>query len=132
MYTLCMAALPDQVRLAVRTRIECARQEGSAVIDIMSGDIVRELHPKNRTPVVCWVLASKKLRGENHIVLEARQGPPSGQSITTIYTFRLEPAKQSIYKPDAFLALRGVGSGMYASFGGAEAFHKSDREALDK
>jgi hypothetical protein len=126
-----MSTLSDQIRLVVRTRIERARQEGATLLNITSGDIVRELHLKNRTPVVCQVLASKKLRDENNVVLEERQGPPSGQSTTMIYTYRLGPVNEVEQRQDAFMALRGAGKSMYASLGGAETFHKTEREAFN-
>ena len=127
-----MGTLSDQIRQVVRGRIDRARQDGTTVLNITSGDIVRELHLKNRTPVVCQVLASKKLRDENNVVLEKRQGPPSGQSTTMIYTYRLGPVNGAEKRQDPFLALRGAGKSMYASLGGAEAFHSGEREALDR
>ncbi len=132
LYTPRMETLADRIRSAAGNRIRQARMEGRPALTIVSGEIVRELHLKNRTPAVCQVLASPKLQEENGVVLEKTQGPPSGQSTTVEYTYRLAEAPPSSDRFADLWALRGAGKAMYASLGGGEAFLKKERAEFNR
>jgi hypothetical protein len=133
----------DRVRQqAAKEYIEPARRAGVKHVHIHSGTFNKRLvesHvlPPNRLPLICNALASRKFQRENHLALENVEGPPSGHSSTVIYTYRLEPLPSA---PDStspaassnFLSLRGVLKDTYKQLGGAERFHKSQREAWDR
>lgn len=119
----------DRVRETVATYIAEARRSGQKEVTIRAGSIVRDLGLQNRTPSVCAAMASKELLVENHVRLERRVGPPSGQSTSMLYTYRLDEVGEP-RSPDlsAFLTLRGIGKETYAALGGGEAFLKNERE----
>jgi hypothetical protein len=133
----------DRVRQqAAAEYIEPARRAGARHVHIHSGTFNKRLvesHvlPPNRLPLICNALASRKFQRENHIALESVEGPPSGHSSTVVYTYRLEPLPQpsasSAPPPSGnFLRLRGVLTNTYKQLGGADRFHKAQREAWDR
>lgn len=137
----------DRVRRqAAAEYIEPARRIGAERVRIHTGTFNKKLvacHvlPPNRLPLVCNALASRKFQRENHLALENVDGPPSGHSSTVIYTYRLEPIPQAspsaapvVAAPAAsgsFLSLRGALKKTYKQLGGADKFHKTQREAWD-
>lgn len=132
----------DRVRhQAVAEYIEPARRAGAKRVHIHSGTFNKKLvesHvlPPNRLPLICNALASRKFQRENHLALESVEGPPSGHSSTVVYTYRLEPLPPSSASAPAassnFLNLRGVLKNTYKQLGGADRFHKAQREAWGK
>lgn len=132
----------DRVRQKALTEyIEPARRTGAQRVRIHSGTfnkslVASHILPPNRLPLVCNALASRKFQRENHLALESVEGPPSGRSSTVVYTYRLEPVPSpepsESASPGGFLSLRGVLKDTYEKLGGAENFHKSQREAWDR
>src|ERR1700722_16593342 len=74
--------------------VEPARRRGDSTVQITAGDIHKALGFRNRVPTVCQALQSKKFLEENQLVLEKIEGPPSGQSTTVAFTYRLKDGGQ--------------------------------------
>jgi hypothetical protein len=125
----------DLVREHVRRMyIEPARRQGQSVVKVVAGDVQKAVHLSGRTPLVCQALGSNKILQENHMILEKREGPPSGLSTTVTFTYRLQPhkgeapAKSQPYP--TFVTLRGIGKEIFASLGGGEQFIRKERESF--
>ncbi len=124
-----MAQLRDLIRdLAVRRFIEPARQRGDQQVSIVAGDLVRELKLENRTPSVCHVLVSEAFQRENGLVLQGKEGPPSGLSTTMKYTYCL--VDTGYEAKSAFLSSRGIAREVFSALGGGEAFLNREREGF--
>jgi len=106
-----------------------ARRSGQSEVSIRAGDLVKELGLQDRVPAVCSALGSQKFQRENRVHLERKEGPRSGQSTTTLFTYRLEEAiAPASVESQGFLSLRGLGKQTYAALGGGEAHLKQERE----
>jgi hypothetical protein len=118
----------DSIRSFASRFVDAARRNGESEVSIVAGQIHRELHLNNRVPAVCSALASKPFQERNRIVLIKREGPKSGQSTTTKYTYRLtDSASTQGTEVSDFLALRGAGKDVFEALGGGETFLKSER-----
>jgi len=97
--------------------IEPARHNAEATVRIKSGDIVKGLRLKNKTPNVCTALRSKIFQTTYGVQLVGEQGPPSGMSTTVVFTYKLvNQARGNTAKPEspsAFERLRGIAKGMF-------------------
>ncbi|MGB8768540.1 MAG: hypothetical protein WCC92_02925 [Candidatus Korobacteraceae bacterium] len=124
----------QDVRDYVRKQyIEPARRKGQKHVRIVAGDVHRALNLHNRVPNVCTALTSKILLQENHLVIEEREGPPSGLGTRMTYTYRfLEPDDQCEAPPEAhtFEKLHGLLSEALRSLGGGEAFLRKERSSF--
>jgi hypothetical protein len=124
---------------AVERYVRPARAQKRKTFQIHSGSFEKELVQRgllqrNRFPIVCNALRSTRFLEENHLALVDVKAPPSGQSSTVIFTYRLqdeEPASLDTYEEgnDPLLNLRGILANTYKKLGGAERFHKAEREA---
>ena len=119
----------DQVGQYVRVSyIEPAAKKRETLIRIRAGDVHKGLHWNNRVPSVCQALSSRRFLEENNLELIGKQGPPSGLSTTTVFTYQL---KSKAISPDArmraFDALRGTGKEVFKSLGGGEEFLRRER-----
>jgi len=122
----------DDIRAAGQRYVSRARQEGLGSLTIVAGDIVRELRLQYRVPSVVSALRSKRFQKENHITLEHREGPPSGISTTTKFTYRIDDAVQAKgTASSSLLSLRGAGREVYKELGGGEVFLTNERELLN-
>jgi hypothetical protein len=110
--------------------VEPAVKRGERSITIVAGDVVRDLNLVNRVPAVCSALTSKAFLAENNLVLEKREGPPSGQSTTMRYTYRLVGAPNADSARARFLAIRGIAKGVYRKLGGGEEFLRKERDEM--
>ena len=112
----------DQIREYVWIRyIEPARHRGDNTVSIKSGDVVKGLNLKNKTPNVCTALRSKILQDVYGVRLLGEQGPPSGMSTTVVFTYKLVNQVQS-KRPDsgpssAFDRLRGIAKTAFKDVG---------------
>jgi hypothetical protein len=136
----------DKVRRsAAEQYINPARQRGDKTVTIHSGTfgkmlVEQELLPPNRFPLICNALQSKRFSIENHVTLEKVSGPPSGKSSTVTFVYRIDPMSE-LPQPhipatkqvgmSLFEQLRGILKPVYKKLGGAEAFHKAERESWD-
>jgi hypothetical protein len=93
----------DIVRRTAARYVSDARSRGELRVTIIAGQLVRELHLQGRVPSVCSALGSKKFLAENGIALEKRDGPPSGISTTTRFTYRIESASARLLHLTRFI-----------------------------
>lgn len=118
-----MASYADEIRNYASRYIEEARSQGNETVTIGVGRVVRELRLVNRTPAVCSALGSKQFQKANNVWLEKRDGPPSGMSTTTSFTYRIEPRGYGeTNAEDSFLIMRGLGKETYTVLGGGESY----------
>jgi len=124
-------SLADQVKEFARLQyIEPARRRGDATVRIVARDVHKELNLVNRVPSVCTALQSTRFLQENGLLLERREGPPSGQSTTVAYTYRFSERPAALRPSPAlgFLGLRGIAREIYRELGGAEQFLRQRRD----
>jgi hypothetical protein len=140
----------DRVRRFVAQQfIEPARKQGERTVTVHAGTLgkllaERNILPPNRFPIICGAMGSPKFAKSNRVRLESRQGPDSGLSSTTTFTFVLEPSEPAssgssadsrpapANSADAFLGLRGIMKSAYQKLGGAEAFHRRESEGWER
>lgn len=128
--------LNDEIQRHVKAiYLEPARLRGDDTIRIKAGDIHRELHWVNRVPSVCTTLASQKFQRETGLELISKNGPPSGNSTTVVFTYRLRSpgaATRQLEKREGRInALYGIAKDVFRDLGGGENFLRSEREKLD-
>ncbi len=122
----------DQIRqFATRHYVQAARLRGAKTVSVHVGEVHQKLGLKNQVPNVCQALSSRKFLLENSLVLEGRDGPPSGQSTTVVFTYRLGDAGPAPVHSD-FDKVRGIARAMFQSFGGGEAFLKAERASFPR
>jgi hypothetical protein len=124
----------DEVVLYVRkSYIEPAMKGGKRLVKIRAGDVHKALGLSNRVPSVCQALTSRRFLDQNHLTLVEKHGPPSGLSTTTVFTYRLDSAVDSLPgdQPSLLLSLRGAGKELFTRLGGGEAFLKEERRRWD-
>jgi hypothetical protein len=121
----------DMVRHYAREAyVTPAKRRGESEIRIVVGDIQKAVGLTNRVPLVCQALQSRKFLEENHLILERREGPPSGLSTTVTFTYRVDeedPKNASESSMSPLLELWGAGSEVFKSLGGGEAFIRGER-----
>jgi hypothetical protein len=129
----------DEVIQYVRSSyVEPAVKGGEKIIKVRAGDVHRALRFSNRVPTVCQALTSKRFLDQNSLVLIDKQGPPSGLSTTTVFTYRLDRSgnlsqhamidAEPGHKPSLLLSLRGSGKKLFSRLGGGEFFLKEERD----
>lgn len=112
-----------------REYIEPARRRGDATVEILVGDVHRSMHLQNLAPNVCQALSGRKFLQENHLILEKRDGPPSGLSTTVRFVYRIgSPRDSSSQTESPLLSLRGIARDIFRDLGGGEAFIRKERE----
>lgn len=123
----------SKVRKYVRDHyVGPARKERQATVRVVVGDIHRALGLKNRVPLVCNALTSRKFLEENSLGLLARTGPPSGQSTTVELTFELLDPRRPLEVLESLRGLRGAGKRVFRELGGGEKFLRAERSAFAK
>jgi hypothetical protein len=129
----------DQVRQFVHDRyIVPARKRGDATVSVRVSDVQKALNwDLKRVPQVCSALSTRKFLRSSHLELISRSGPPSGQSTTVEFTYRLLDPEAAAPKPKAgrvqdgsgLEALYGIFEEEFKALGGGEAFLRAEREA---
>jgi hypothetical protein len=120
-------------RHAYEKYISAARRRRDKTVAINVGEVHRALALNNRVPLVCAALGSKKFLTAHGLRIVAKTGPPSGQSTTVTFTYEIVEGKEkSAEGLDAFMALRGIGKGIFASLGGGEAFLRRERAGFSR
>jgi hypothetical protein len=78
--------LADEIReFALKQYVEPVRRTKTprtAHVTIVSGNIVRELKLRQRTPAVCSAIDAQKFQDDNGIQLLQRSGPKHGMTVT--------------------------------------------------
>jgi hypothetical protein len=90
---------------------------------------------KNRQPMVCQALASKLFLEENNLILESKEGPPSGLSTSVVFTYRIakrETSQASAPKFQGLMQLSGKGKEVFAALGGGGKFLLDERRAFNE
>lgn len=117
----------SRVRGYARDRyVRPAKQAGQRRFRIVVGEVHKALGLRNRVPLVCNALSSRKFLKENSLRLVDRSGPPSGQSTTVTLTYEIVGGPD----PDVMgplRALRGAGAAVFAELGGGENFLRKER-----
>jgi hypothetical protein len=117
--------------------VEPARERCAAEIAVTAGQIHRDLKWTSRVPAVCAALNSRKLQKAAGLELIEKSGPPSGQSTTVVFRYRVLPdtcvesaatTSSGTHPRGGLLALYGICRDMYREVGGADAFIRSQRE----
>ncbi|MGP8250973.1 MAG: hypothetical protein ACLQHF_03000 [Terracidiphilus sp.] len=132
----------DQVRAYVRTHyITPARKAGLKTVKVRAGEVHKALKwDLKRVPQVCAALATRKFQHSANVVLIDRKGPPSGQSTTVEFTYRLLSGDESVESAplpgqhsepaqdgSGLEALYGIFEEEFKALGGGEAFLKAER-----
>lgn len=80
----------DLIRAYVnRSYIEPARQSGITTVEVVAGDVHRDLGLENRMPAVCSALDARRFQEEYRVILNSRTGPK--QSSTARWRFGVRP-----------------------------------------
>ena len=113
---------------ARREYIDPARKRGDVTVRIVAGEVQKALSIQNRIAQVCDALTNTKFLGENKLILERAEGPPSGTSTTMQFTYRLVNANPTrAGETDPFLRLYGIAKGLFGT-GEWESSIRYDRE----
>lgn len=126
----------DHVRAhVVEQYVDPARNRGEETITVVARDVLRALKkPSGYAPGVCSALRTAKFCKENGLELIRQGGPPSKQSTTTSFTYRLlegsenrddRAARNGIWN------LLGAGKATFAALGGGERWLRREREAFN-
>ena len=108
--------------------IEPARRRGDPSVRIVAGDVHKALRLVNRVPTVCQALASREFLRQNHLTVEAREGPPSGLGTRASFTYRVTGEPHPSAAEDPLLRIWGIGKDLFANPGDWEASIRRDRE----
>jgi hypothetical protein len=120
----------DRIRqFAGRQYVEPVRGNVGAIVKIRSGDIVKGMGLKNKTPNVCTALRSRRFQQEYGLELIGEQGPPSGMSTTVVFTYKVLPSAAPA-TPKSFKSIRGIAKEVFESLGGGEEFIRQQREGF--
>jgi hypothetical protein len=110
-----------------------ARRRKGKTVSINVGEVHRVLGLKNRVPLVCAALSSKKFLSQNGLRLISKTGPPSGQSTTVTYTYEFvgeAAGNKELDQQGAWNQLRGALKDVYAEYGGGEAYLRAMRASF--
>lgn len=150
--------LSSMVRdLAASTIVDVERRRGAVRFSIPVSELRKELlqrgFPPENTPQICTTLKTSKFLDAHGLELEGIDGPPSLQSTTVVFHYRFKgtdapargdagnsstpgkPLRKKRSVSDAmehFEAMRGILKETYKKLGGAEAFHKKERESWNR
>lgn len=129
---------------ASQNYVQAARRKGLDRFSINAGDIHRETKLRNRIPLVCMALKSRKFLEANGLRLVSESGPPSGLSTTVIYTYEFTDAENAATpkasdgpvgrspesRQAAWERLRGALKDVFAEYGGGEAYLRAERASF--
>ena len=134
MYTIHnMLSLAQQIRdRAWQDYVQPALSRGDVTVSITAGDLVRSMALQNLTPTVCSALRSNIFQKQYHLRLESKEGPPSGNSTTMRFTYRLLDSKRPIPTESPIDRLVGIGETTYKQLGGGAAFIEQERAKFGK
>jgi hypothetical protein len=105
----------DRIREHVEENyVTVALRTGQRRFEVRAGKVEREIGLRNRTPQVCSALRSRKFLDANNLRIVGEEGPPSGQSTRTTFTYEFREAQPAQPRPSAETA----GSGGLSSAGG--------------
>jgi hypothetical protein len=132
----------EQVRKFVREKyVDPARSKGAERITVRAGEVHKALQwDLKRVPQVCSALSTRKFLDFANVELLSRKGPPSGQSTTVEFTFRLlengvpsdsssspRSAREKVADGSGLESLFGIFEEEFRALGGGEAFLNAER-----
>jgi hypothetical protein len=80
----------DEIRSCVnRVFIEPARKTGKTSVQVVSGDVHKDMGLENRMPDVCSALDARKFEEEYRVITSSRVGPR--RSSTVCWLFAIKP-----------------------------------------
>lgn len=103
-----------------------AKRNGRNRFRVVVGEIHKALGLKNRVPLVCNALSSRKFLEENSLRIIERTGPPSGQSTTVALTYEVLDTRD-VSTLEQLRSLRGIGAKVFKELGGGEKFLREER-----
>ena len=123
----------DRIRTHVLERyVEPARSRGDETVSVIAKEVLRDLELRGDcAPSVCSALRALKFRKDNDLELIREDGPPSKQSTTTSFTYRIlrRSTKPDDRRPrNAVRDLLGAGKETFAALGGGENWLRRERE----
>lgn len=134
----------DHVRAYVRTHyITPARKAGLSTVRVRAGEVHKALKwDLRRVPQVCAALSTRKFLESANLELLRKSGPPSGQSTTVEFTFKLldeekaqtpprrtAPQTSPVRDGSGLEALYGILAEEFKALGGGEAYLRAERAA---
>jgi|SRR6185503_16205280 hypothetical protein len=122
----------DVRNFVVTNYIQPAQARGERTVSVIAGDIHKALQLKNRVPLVCTALRSRRFLVENHLRLKDVSGPPSGLSTTVKFTFELESGspERGTEEQNPLLQLRGIAKHLFSKPGEWERLIRKERESF--
>ena len=131
----------DQIRAYVTEHfILPARKSGLETVVVRAGEVHKALKwDLKRVPQVCSALSTQKFQHTANVELVEKKGPPSGQSTTVEFTFRLHPetggrsdhpsapGAKPVADGSGLEALFGIFEEEFRALGGGEAFLDAER-----
>jgi hypothetical protein len=120
----------DSVREhAAELYVKAARRKASGSFSINVGDVHKALALRNRVPLVCMALKSRKFLQTNGLRLVSETGPASGLSTTVTYTYKFIDEDHSLGAGgDPWDRLRGALKDVFGQLGGGEAYLRGERD----
>lgn len=132
----------DRVRSYVKNHyIVPARQSGAGTVTVRAGDVHRALNwDLKKVAQVCSALSTQKFLKFAGVELVEKMGPPSGQSTTVEFIFRILSEKSGaeaqpgngrpVANGAGLLELYGILADAYKQLGGGEEYLRREREGL--
>ena len=119
-------------RHAYEKYISPARRRKEKAVSINAGEVHRALALNNRVPLVCAALGSRKFLTEHGLRLLSKTGPPSGQSTTVTFTYKIvdkiqDQETDQLDRQEAWNRLRGSMKDIFAELGGGENYLRKER-----
>ena len=126
----------DRIRSHVaESYVAAARRRGEEMVTVVARDVLHDLKLRgDRAAAVCDALGRPKFRKEHDLELVRVDGPPSKQSTTTTFTFRIPPRSAASDRAprNAVRDLLGAGKATFAALGGGEHWLRRERAAFDE
>jgi hypothetical protein len=134
----------ESVRVYVNDHyIVPARRSGAGTVTVRASEVHRAMNwDLRKVSQVCSALSTRKFLRAASVELIARKGPPSGQSTTVEFVFKLleigppqpsalQDQNRENRKPKlgSLMAAYGILKDAYREFGGGEAYLKAERDA---
>lgn len=124
----------DRIRSHVaESYVAPARRRGDETVTVVARDVLHDLKLRgDRAAAVCDALGRPKFRKMFNLELVRVDGPPSKQSTTTKFTFRIPQHSTTRDRAprNAVRDLFGIGKDTFAALGGGEQWLRREREAF--
>ena len=123
-------SLADTIReYARRHYVEPARIRGQQVIRIVAGDVHKALGLRSRVPAVCQALESRTFLKNNGLILQRREGPPSGRGTRAVYVYSSGGnGRTTEGADDPLRRMSGLAQDLFPNPGGFEAYIRRLRD----